>query len=111
LAADRREGVPIVPIVAQGAHRSAIILHEGEWIARALGLTRWSRLRRFPIAVALPWGIAPGPWMPYLPLPFPIQLRILPALDVSPDSSPTAMRDEVVARMQAAMDALTQRAR
>ncbi|MBN8611100.1 MAG: 1-acyl-sn-glycerol-3-phosphate acyltransferase [Deltaproteobacteria bacterium] len=107
----RDAGVPIVPIVAQGAHRSAIILHEGEWIAQALGLTRWSRLRRFPIAVALPWGIAPGPWMPYLPLPFPIQLRILPALEVPPDSALTVVRDEVVARMQTAMDSLTEKAR
>lgn len=107
----REAGVPIVPIVAQGAHRSAVIVHEGEWLARALGLTRWSRLQRFPIALALPWGIAPGPWMPYLPLPFPIQLRVLDPIDVATGRTDTEVKDEIVARMQAAMDELTRRAR
>jgi 1-acyl-sn-glycerol-3-phosphate acyltransferase len=107
----RAAGVPIVPIVAQGAHRSAIIVHEGEWLARALGLTRWSRLQRFPIALALPWGIAPGPWMPYLPLPFPIQLRVLAPIDVSEDGPLERARDEVVARMQTAMNEMARRAR
>jgi len=100
----RDAGVPIVPIVAHGAHRSAIIFHEGEWIARTLGLTRWSRLQRFPLALALPWGIAPGPWMPYAPLPFPIQLRVLPPIEVPRACSLEAMRDEVVSAMQHAMD-------
>jgi len=100
----REAGVPIVPIVAYGAHRSAIIFHEGEWIARTLGLTRWSRLARFPLALALPWGIAPGPWMPYAPLPFPIRLRVLPPIRVSPARSLEDARDEIVVAMQAAMD-------
>ncbi|AKF06208.1 1-acyl-sn-glycerol-3-phosphate acyltransferase [Sandaracinus amylolyticus] len=99
--------VPIVPIVTQGAHRSALIVHEGEWLARALGLTRWSRLQRFPIALALPWIVAPGPWMPYFPLPFTIRLRVLPPIDAPPDADPAAIRDDVVARMQAAMDDLS----
>ncbi|MEO7328798.1 MAG: 1-acyl-sn-glycerol-3-phosphate acyltransferase, partial [Minicystis sp.] len=47
-------GVPIVPIVAHGAHRSAYIFSEGEEIARVLRLKRWARLERFPIALALP---------------------------------------------------------
>jgi 1-acyl-sn-glycerol-3-phosphate acyltransferase len=102
----QRARVPIVPVVAQGAHQSAIILHEGEWLARTLGLTRWSRLQRFPVALALPWGLAPGPWMPYLPLPFPVRLRILPPIEVPPEVEPIEMRDEVVRRMQAAMDDL-----
>ena len=97
-------GAPIVPIVAYGAHRSAIILHEGEWLAGALGLTRWSRIRRFPIALGLPWGIGAGPWVPYLPLPLPIRLRVLAPIAVAPEDDPASVRDEVVARMQHAMD-------
>ena len=68
-------GVPIVPIVAHGAHRSAYIFTEGHALARWLGLKRWGRLERFPLALALPWILAPGPWLPYLPLPFSIRLR------------------------------------
>lgn len=106
----REAGVPIVPIAAQGAHRSALILHEGEWLARALGLTRWSRLQRFPIALALPWGIAAGPWVPYLPLPFPIRLRVLDPIE--PGDRPLGeVRDEVVAAIQGAMNDLARRSR
>lgn len=104
-------GVPIVPIVAHGAHRSAIVLHEGEWLARALGLTRWSRVQRFPIALALPWGVGVGPWVPYLPLPFPITLRVLAPIEAPRDRDPAALRDEIVARMQRAMDEMARDAK
>lgn len=99
-------GVPIVPIVAAGAHRSAIIFHEGEWLARALGLTRWSRLQRFPLAFALPWGVGVGPWVPYLPLPFPIRIRVLPPMSFDPATPPEVARDAVVAAMQSALTEL-----
>lgn len=103
-------GVPIVPVVAHGAHRSAWIFHEGGTLARLLGLPRWGRLERFPLALALPWGLAIGPWVPYLPLPFPIALRVLPPLRVAPDADPAAVREDVRARMQAALDDLARRA-
>ena len=99
----QQAGVPIVPIVASGAHRSAIIFHEGEWLARALGLTRWSRLQRFPLAFALPWGVGIGPWVPYLPLPFPIRLRVLAPMSFEPTTPPAVARDAVVAAMQSAL--------
>ena len=107
----QRARVPIVPIVAQGAHRSAVILHEGAWLAEALGLTRWSRLQRFPIALGLPWGLAVGPWVPFLPLPLPIRLRVLPPIEAPPGEEPGPVRDEVVRRMQAAMDELARERR
>jgi 1-acyl-sn-glycerol-3-phosphate acyltransferase len=97
-------GAPIVPIVAAGAHRSAWILSDGRGVARAIGLPRWGRLDRFPVALALPWGVALGPWLPYLPLPFRIQLRILPPITASPDADPATVREQVRARMQAALD-------
>jgi 1-acyl-sn-glycerol-3-phosphate acyltransferase len=97
-------GVPIVPIVAQGAHSSSVVLHEGEWLARALGLTAWSRLQRFPIAVGLPWGVGAGPWVPFLPLPLPVRLAVLPPIDAPRDVPPREIQAEVVGRMQRAMD-------
>jgi 1-acyl-sn-glycerol-3-phosphate acyltransferase len=104
----QRAGVPIVPIVAVGAHRSSIILHEGAWIARTLGLTRLMRLERFPIAVGLPWGVVAGP-VPFMPLPFAIRLAFLPPVAVPPEGDVEALRDAVVGRMQAAMDELVAR--
>jgi 1-acyl-sn-glycerol-3-phosphate acyltransferase len=99
-------GVPIVPIVARGAHRSAWIVDDGRRVAEALRLQRWGRLRRFPIALALPWGLALGPWLPYLPLPFPIRLRVLSPIVIPRDEDPATAREAIRARMQAAMDAL-----
>jgi 1-acyl-sn-glycerol-3-phosphate acyltransferase len=102
-------GVRIVPVVAHGAHRSAYIFSEGEAIARLLDLKRWARLERFPLALALPWGLTLGPWLPYFPLPFPIQLRFLPPVDAPADEDPERIREEVRARMQAALDDLASR--
>jgi len=104
-------GVPIVPIVAHGAHRSAYIFSEGEAVARLLGLKNWARLERFPIALAFPWGVALGPWLPYFPLPFPIQLRALPPIPAPPDADPAAIREQVQAAMTSAMSDLARRAR
>lgn len=96
---------PVVPVVAHGAHRSAWIFSDGARVARRLGLPRRLRIQRFPLALALPWGLAAGPWVPYLPLPFPIRLRILPPMSVT-GVTPEAARDEVHRRMQLALHEL-----
>ncbi|HEX4514176.1 MAG TPA: 1-acyl-sn-glycerol-3-phosphate acyltransferase [Polyangiaceae bacterium] len=100
----QRAGAPIVPIVAHGAHRSAVIVHDGEGIARLFELHRRARVKRFPIALALPWGVALGPWAPYLPLPFPIRLRVLPPMRFAEREDPANARERVRAAMQAALD-------
>jgi hypothetical protein len=97
--------------VAHGAHRSAYILSEGAGIARLLRLKRWARIERFPIALALPWGLALGPWTPYLPLPFPIQLRMLPSMPAPADEDPAVIGERVRAAMQTALDELAERAK
>jgi 1-acyl-sn-glycerol-3-phosphate acyltransferase len=109
--AAQRAGVPIVPIVAHGAHRSAYVFHEGTGVARALGMKRWARLERFPLALALPWGVALGPWSPYLPLPFAIRLRVLRPEHVPAGEDPATARARIGARMQDALDALAREAR
>jgi 1-acyl-sn-glycerol-3-phosphate acyltransferase len=96
-------GVPIVPIVAYGAHRSAYIFTEGEGIARVLRLKEWGRLERFPVALALPWGIAPGPWLPYLPLPLPVGLRVLPPVRIEAGDDPAEAREHLRSMMQTAL--------
>jgi 1-acyl-sn-glycerol-3-phosphate acyltransferase len=104
-------GTPIVPLVVHGAHRSAWILTDGSKLASALQLSRWGRLARFPVALALPWGLGIGPWTPYLPLPFPLRLRILPAITAAAGDDPREVREAVRARMQAALDELAREAR
>ena len=107
----QKAGVPIVPIVAHGAHRSAYIFSEGEAVAKLLGLKRWARLERFPIALAFPWGLALGPWLPYFPLPFPIQVRALAPIPAPPDADPAKIRAQVQDAMQTALTELSRRAR
>jgi 1-acyl-sn-glycerol-3-phosphate acyltransferase len=104
--AAQERGAPVVPIVAQGAHRSAYIFHEGERFARSLGMRRWARLERFPLALALPWGLAIGPWLPYAPLPFAIQLRVLTPEWTKKDEDPIPVRERIRVRMQAALTSM-----
>ena len=107
----QQAGVPIVPVVAHGAHRSAIVFSEGAFIAERIGLKRWARLERFPLVIALPWGLSAGPWLPWLPLPFPIGLRFLPALRLKPGDDPAEVRETVRATMQRALDDMARASR
>ncbi len=75
----------------------------------AAALKRWARLERFPLALALPWGLALGPWAPYLPLPFAIRLRALAPIAAPAHADPIALREQVRRAMQAALDELAQR--
>jgi 1-acyl-sn-glycerol-3-phosphate acyltransferase len=106
----RKAGVPIVPIVVHGAHRSAYIFTEGEEIARLLNMPRWARLSRFPIALALPWGLVAGPWLPYLPLPLTLRFRVLPAIHLAEGEAPEAARERVREAMQAALTEMAREA-
>lgn len=104
----QRGGVPIVPVVTQGAHRSAYIFDDGAWLAHAIGMPRWGRVERCPLALALPYGLAIGPYLPYFPLPFQIRLRILPAIMPNADEEPALLRERVRMKMQSALDIMSQ---
>jgi 1-acyl-sn-glycerol-3-phosphate acyltransferase len=54
-----RAGVPIVPLVAAGAHATFIVLSDLPWLARALGVDRRFRLTVFPWPSASP-GASPS---------------------------------------------------
>lgn len=105
--------VPIVPVVTVGAHEAFYVLTRGERIARALGLKKLLRTEVFPIALSLPWGIAPAT-LPYLPLPTKMVTRFGPPIrfdHLSPDAAqdPTTVArcyDEVLATMQGMLDGL-----
>jgi len=107
----RDAGVPLVPVVAHGAHRSALILSEGARVARALRMKEWARLERFPVALALPWGLALGAWVPYLPLPFAVGLRFLPPVRVAAGDDPAEVREAVRSMMQSALGDMARAAR
>ena len=109
-----RAGVPIVPLVAAGAHATFIVLSDLPWLARALGVDRRFRLTVFPLALSVPWGLTLGPLPPYLPWPSRILIEALPAIHfprtgedaAADDAWVTACAHHVEARMQAALPRL-----
>ncbi len=107
-----RMGVPIVPVATVGGADAMPVLIRGDKLAKALGLDRFARLKVFPIAISLPWIIAPAA-LPQIPLPAKIRTRFMPPVELDHDPSRCddeayvdAKYDEVRASIQAGMDEL-----
>jgi 1-acyl-sn-glycerol-3-phosphate acyltransferase len=108
-------GVPIVPIATVGGPDSMPVLLSGRRIAKTLQLDKVLRLKRFPITLSAPWGIAPA-ILPEIPLPTKIRTAFQPPVEV--DADPARAKDdayvdekyeEVRASLQHGMDALARR--
>jgi 1-acyl-sn-glycerol-3-phosphate acyltransferase len=110
-----RAGVPIVPIATVGGADAMPVLIRGDRLSRVLRLDRLLRLKVFPLAVSLPWGIAPAA-LPQLPLPAKIRTRFMPAVELDQDAD-RAGDDQYVDRkyrevqdsIQRGMDALARK--
>ena len=85
--------VPVVPVVAHGAHHTVVILSRGERLAHVLGLDRL-RIKVFPILLGPPFGIT-SILTPPLPLPAAVTVEFLPALEWA-DIGPQGAEDEEV---------------
>ncbi|HEY2095597.1 MAG TPA: lysophospholipid acyltransferase family protein [Pseudonocardia sp.] len=110
-----RAGVPIVPIATVGGADAMPVLFKGDRLARALRLDRLARLKVFPLAVSLPWGVAPA-FLPQLPLPAKIRTALRPPVFVGDDPDLVDDEDylegkyrEVRDSIQHGMDALARR--
>ena len=110
-----RAGVPIVPIATVGGADAMPVLIRGDWLSRVLRLDRLFRLKVFPLAISLPWGIAPAA-LPQLPLPAKIRTRFMPAIEVDNDAARADDDEyidgkyrEVQDSIQCGMDALARR--
>lgn len=109
-----RNDVPIIPVVAQGAHSTAIIFDDLPWLARLLRTHDWLRLTRVPLMFTIPWGITLGPSPPYFPLPAKIKIELLEPIRYAPGDRAAAEDPNFVAdsarrlrwRMQSALDRL-----
>ncbi len=110
-----RAGVPIVPIATVGGADAMPVLIRGDQLSRTLGLDKVLRLKVFPMAVSLPWGIAPAA-LPQFPLPAKIRTRLMPPVEV--DHNPALADDdeyvqskyrEVQDTIQAGIDALARK--
>jgi 1-acyl-sn-glycerol-3-phosphate acyltransferase len=110
-----RAGVPIVPISTVGGADAMPVLIRGDQLSKKLRLDKLLRLKVFPLAVSLPWGIAPA-MLPQFPLPAKIRTRFMPAIELSNDPDRAdddeyveSMYDEVQDSIQAGMDALARK--
>jgi 1-acyl-sn-glycerol-3-phosphate acyltransferase len=110
-----RAGVPIVPIATVGGADAMPVLMRGDRLSRALKLDKLLRVKVFPLAISLPWGIAPAA-LPQLPLPAKIRTRFMPAVEVDcdPDRADDQAYvdqkyDEVQRSIQRGMDALARK--
>jgi 1-acyl-sn-glycerol-3-phosphate acyltransferase len=105
-----RTGAPIVPVVSVGAHEVIYVLSDGTRLAEGLGLKRRFRIEVLPVALALPFGLAVGPFAPYLPLPTKVRIRVLPPIAVPRGADDAATVDAIDADvrgiMQRALDEL-----
>lgn len=111
-----RHGVPIVPVATAGAHRTLIILTDLAPVARAIGADRALRLKVWPVALSIPWGLTIGPMLPYFPLPAPIITEVLEPITfdrtgeeaAGDDAWVQACADDVHARLQQAVTRLSE---
>jgi 1-acyl-sn-glycerol-3-phosphate acyltransferase len=110
-----RAGVPIVPIATVGGADAMPVLMRGDRLSRALRLDKLLRIKVFPLAISLPWGIAPAA-LPQLPLPAKIRTRFMPAVELDDDPARaddetyvTQKYDEVERSIQRGMDALARK--
>jgi 1-acyl-sn-glycerol-3-phosphate acyltransferase len=110
-----RAGVPIVPISTVGGADAMPVLIRGDRLSHGLRLDKLLRLKVFPVAVSLPWGIAPAA-LPQFPLPAKIRTRLMPAVEL--DHEPDRADDdayleekywEVQNSIQRGMDALARK--
>ncbi len=111
-----KAGVPIVPVVAAGAHETFVILDDGRWLAKLLGADRIFRLKAWPITLCLPWGVVVGPGLLYWPLPTRILVEALPPIRFARSGDEAAADEAYVAacgeQVESAMQAaLTRLAR
>jgi 1-acyl-sn-glycerol-3-phosphate acyltransferase len=114
-----REGVPILPVVAAGAHEALVILTDGAPLARLVGLDRMLRIGVCPVSLCLPWGLWIGPPLLYWPWPTRILIEILPPIRfervgsaaAADEAYVAACADRVEGAMQAALDRLAEERR
>jgi 1-acyl-sn-glycerol-3-phosphate acyltransferase len=100
-----RAGVPIVPIATVGGADAMPVLIRGDKLSRFLRLDKVLRLKVFPIAISLPWGIAPAA-LPQFPLPAKIRTRFMPAVEVDTDPERADDDDYVDRKYQEVQDTI-----
>lgn len=75
-------GVPIVPVVSDGAHDTFMVLTDGRALARRLRFDRFLRVKSVPLVASLPWGLSLGDWFGHVPLPTKVRIEVQEPIDL-----------------------------
>lgn len=111
-------GVPILPVVDIGAHEVYFTLFSSRLLARLTGLERLTGVKTLPLTFGLPWGVWATGFLPYLPLPSKIVIKVGKPFHLPKD--PKLAKDrkfvaevytEITRTMQGMMDELAERRR
>jgi 1-acyl-sn-glycerol-3-phosphate acyltransferase len=86
-----RSGVPITPIATVGGPDAMPVIASGRKLASWLQLDKVARLKMFPFAVQLPWGLSPA-ILPEIPLPTKIRTAFQEPVEL--DQDPERADDE-----------------
>src|ERR1700759_3127624 len=100
-----RSGVPIVPIATVGGPDSMPVIATGRRLAKLLALDRVARLKTFPIAIQVPWGVSPA-LLPEIPLPTKIRTAFQAPIDLDRDPARAAAEDYVEAKSREVRDSI-----
>lgn len=100
-----RSGVPIVPISTVGGPDAMPVLATGKRLAKALRLDKVARLKMFPIALQVPWGISPA-LLPEVPLPTKIRTAFQPPVELDSDPERADDDDYIQEQYEAVRDAI-----
>lgn len=93
-----RHGVPIIPIVTQGAHAAFVVIDDMQWLAKKLQADKLLRVKTWPLTFSLPWGVTFGPPLFFLPLPVKIRTEFLPPITFERSGEEAAADRAYVAR-------------
>jgi 1-acyl-sn-glycerol-3-phosphate acyltransferase len=112
-----RHGVPIIPVVCAGAHETFIVIDDLPWLAKALRLDKFLRVKVWPLTLSIPWGLTIGVAPPHFPLPSRILLEVLEPIQFDRTGNEAAQDPEYVtqcaafveSRMQDGLDRLEQK--
>jgi 1-acyl-sn-glycerol-3-phosphate acyltransferase len=110
-------GVPIVPVATVGGPDAMPVLATGRRLAKLLQLDRIARLKMFPVAFQVPWGVSPA-LLPEIPLPTKIRTCFRDPIEVEHDPERVedsryvrAKYEEVRRSIQGGMDAMARKRR
>jgi 1-acyl-sn-glycerol-3-phosphate acyltransferase len=72
-----RHSVPVIPVVAAGAHSTFYIIDDLRWLARLTRADKVVRSKVLPLTLSIPWGLTLGAPFVYLPWPSRILIEVL----------------------------------